>query len=251
MSDLLDCSSCHQLLPPDAFSPDARVPRGRQARCKECRSAQARARRKEQAPEVEEAEPRDGRVCTGCGELRPWDDFHLDAHLPEGHRARCRDCRSEERLVHAPPGPVLPASMLACSGCRQTLPLEAFRVDARRRNGHLPRCRSCIASERAEARGEERAARAAELVEALAGGVQACSACRQSLPLSDFRKHATSITGYTRICSPCLSARQSERALENADPLDRTIRALRVQARERDEAVREAISAGSGGRPPC
>lgn len=250
MSDLLDCAACHQLLPAEAFSPDARVPRGRQARCKACRSSEARARRISQV-EVEEPEARDGRVCTGCGELRPWDHFHLDASLSDGRRSRCRNCRSEERLVHAPPGPVLPASLLVCSGCDQTLPLEDFRADARRRNGHLPRCKACIASARAEARGVERAARAAERVEALVDGLQTCEACCQPLPLTAFRAHATSVTGYTRICSPCLSARQSARALENADPLDRTIRALREKAKERDRSVRESISSGSGGPRRC
>lgn len=250
MTDLLVCASCHQLLPPEAFSPDARVPRGRQARCKECRSFQARARRQEQAPEAEDPVSCDGRVCTGCGQLRPWDAFHLDAHTPEGHRARCMDCRSEERLVPVPPGPILPASHLVCSGCHQILPLEDFRSDTRRRNGHLPRCRSCIAASRAEARGVERAQRAVEAREQLVNGVQRCDACAQELPLASFRKHATAITGYTRICSPCLSARQSERALENADPLDRTIRSLREKAKVRDHEVREAIRSGSGGRRP-
>lgn len=243
----LPCASCHQLLPTEAFSPDARVPRGRQARCKACRSSEARARRLSQS-EVEEPEARDGRACTGCGELRPWDHFHLDASLSDGHRSRCRDCRSEERLVHAPPGPVLPASLLICSGCDQTLPLEDFRADARRRNGHLPLCKICIASARAEARGVERAARASERVEALVDGLQTCEACHQALPLTDFRKHATSVTGYTRICSPCLSARQSERALENADPLDRTIWALRDRAKARDEEIRSTVRAGT--EPP-
>ena len=247
----LSCAGCDQLLPAEAFSPDARVPRGRQARCKVCRSADARARRRASGEDEEgvlvEVDGVAGRTCTGCATFRPWIDFHEDAHAAEGHRARCVYCRSEERLVEVGSGPILPASLLTCTLCSETHPVEAFRVDTRRRNGHAPRCKACEAGARAELRSAARGARVADLEVLRASGAeeQVCEACRVSLPLPAFRKHVRSLTGYTRTCSACLSTRESERALANADPLDRTIRALRERAQGRDAEIRSMVRAAT------
>ena len=250
----LSCAGCDQLLPVEAFSPDARVPRGRQARCRVCRSADARARRQASGNDEEgvllEVDGVAGRTCTGCATFRPWIDFHADAQMPEGHRARCVYCRSEERLVAVEAGPILPASLLTCTRCSETHPVEAFRVDTRRRNGHAPRCKACEAAARAELRNAGREARVADLnaLRASSGDEQMCEACQASLPLPAFRKHVRSLTGYTRICSACLSARETERARVNADPLDRTIWALRDRARARDEEIRTTVRAAT--EPP-
>ena len=251
---VLPCAGCDQLLPVEAFSPDARVPRGRQARCRACRSADARARRQASGEDEEgvlvEVDGVPGRTCTGCSTFRPWIDFHEDAHVPEGHRARCVYCRSEERLVAVEAGPILPASLLTCTRCSETHPVEAFRVDARRRNGHAPRCKACDAATRAELRSAARGARVADLEVLRASGAeeQVCEACQASLPLPAFRKHAHSLTGYTRTCSVCLSTREAERAQANADPMDRTIWALRDRAKARDEEIRSTVRAGT--EPP-
>jgi len=244
----LSCAGCDQLLPVEAFSPDPRVPRGRQARCKVCRSADARARRQASGEVEADAEVATGRICTGCATFRPWIDFHADTQMPEGHRARCVYCRSEERLVVVEPGPILPASLLTCTGCAETHPLEAFRVDTRRRNGHAPRCKACEAAARAELRNAGREARVADLnaLRASSGDEQVCEACQVSLPLPAFRKHVRSLTGYTRTCAACLSSRESERARVNADPLDQTIRALREKAKLRDAEIRASVRSGTG-----
>ena len=247
----LPCSGCDQLLPVEAFSPDARVPRGRQARCRACRSADARARRQASGEDEEgvlvEVDGVPGRTCTGCATFRPWVDFHADTHVPEGHRARCVYCRSEERLVAVEAGPILPASLLTCTRCDETHPVEAFRVDARRRNGRAPRCKACEASVRAELRGAARDVRVADLEVLRTSGADAqmCEVCHVSLPFPAFRKHVRSLTGYTRTCSACLSAREVERAQANADPMDLTIRALRDRARERDEEIRTMVRAAT------
>ena len=238
---LLGCIGCNRNLPVASFSPDPRVPRGCQARCKECRSLEARRRRAAQNPvEPVSVVNLDGRVCSDCGQFRPWADFHLDVKGAEGHRARCCDCRAEARFVHVQ-GPILPASLLTCTRCEETLPLELFRVDVRRRNGHAPRCRACEALSRAEARTEAPILAAAE-------GHQICLVCRVELPYASFRRHAHALTGYTRTCSACLSAQERTRSLEAADPLDRTIWELRERARAKDEEARAAVSAALGVR---
>jgi 5-methylcytosine-specific restriction endonuclease McrA len=39
--------------------------------------------------------------CCGCGELRPYSDFHKHARSSDGHQPRCKGCRSRAAKVRA------------------------------------------------------------------------------------------------------------------------------------------------------
>jgi hypothetical protein len=39
----------------------------------------------------------DGRICTRCGEWRPWSDFYADAAKPSGHKPWCKTCCNRQQ----------------------------------------------------------------------------------------------------------------------------------------------------------
>lgn len=229
---MLSCTSCQRSLPEELFSPDPRVPRGRQSHCRDCRSRRARdARSSEHAPTVKEGV----RTCSACGKERPLEDFHLDAGAATGHRARCKACRTSRKHEH-----LEIATELACSRCGTSKPLVEFRVDSRRKNGHAPSCRSCEATAKAEARAglSDRQRNAGDVPD----GFRRCVACDVILPLEDFRQHIRGDLGRTRSCCSCLAKKERERSQRLMDPLDFKMRQLRERAAQRDEDTRIRIS---------
>jgi hypothetical protein len=37
------------------------------------------------------------KTCTGCGELKPIEEFHRKSNVPHGRKARCRDCEAKSQ----------------------------------------------------------------------------------------------------------------------------------------------------------
>lgn len=87
------CTKCNKFLPWDMFSKSSNKGsiNKRAASCKSCFSAYSTQRKKEQ--QVEIGITTEGRVCTECGEFKPWSKFKkAKATKNNIHPRRCKIC---------------------------------------------------------------------------------------------------------------------------------------------------------------
>lgn len=82
-----------------------------------------------------------GKRCTGCGIVKPLDQFWRRKDRPSGVVARCRDCMShtDRRIRPADPD----ATEKRCTGCGLVKPLSDFGKRLASFDGLNSRCRDC------------------------------------------------------------------------------------------------------------
>lgn len=77
--------------------------------------------------------------------------------------------------------------MKVCSTCGESLPLDEFYTDSRKRDGHQARCKGCWNDIRAARRGgTESVARRALRAQVTPGTTKVCFRCSRVLPLAAF-----------------------------------------------------------------
>ena len=87
-----------------------------------------------------------GKRCTGCGLIKPLDEFHRDDRRPDGRKGRCRTCSGVTGVGrgntprHRPdPG----ATEKRCTGCGLVKPVTQYDRRAASYDGLNSRCKDC------------------------------------------------------------------------------------------------------------
>ena len=81
--------------------------------------------------------------CSGCGKLKPYDDFYERSDRAHGYHSRCKACfRQEGRAERI--RPVITETGKQCTKCMILKPFEAFAVSASKRSGYQSHCRECV-----------------------------------------------------------------------------------------------------------
>lgn len=90
------------------------------------------------------------KACTACSKELPLSSFHRDARSRDGRRSRCSSCISSRAREDALKEPVVDPLMThkECPRCDREgrpslLPLRAFGVARRRKDGKNSWCKSC------------------------------------------------------------------------------------------------------------
>ncbi len=187
------CSSCGCDLDVDAFSVDARVPRGRASSCKGCRAAKKRSGGAQGSDVVEPraqtprapAPLRAPRV-DGAAAL----DIAVAAH------------RSAEALLEADEQAVMVAGAAYLESCDPILAAEfALACDAGKAMALQSRC------DLLAAQGEVRRA-VARVAPCDDVGMRRCTCCARLLPVSHFAPYARGLGGLASACSSCVTVQR-------------------------------------------
>jgi hypothetical protein len=136
------CSDCGETKPLEAFTRNKGTP-WYHRRCKACRAARARAGK---PPRVRKPQPPPGiRLCAGCGETKPLDDF-TPTNGTRYRKKTCKPCRATAaREAYAPASKRARATDAerTCTDCGQTKELLAFMPIKRWPKYVYGRCREC------------------------------------------------------------------------------------------------------------
>lgn len=116
-----------------------------------------------------------GRECVGCGQYKPWIDYHVDSKSRSGHQSSCKECirrrqrkrektdefranaarrtaehRERKRVPGWQPSQATRHAQLncdgaehQCTGCEERKPLGDFPQNKETPCGHDPRCKKC------------------------------------------------------------------------------------------------------------
>lgn len=94
------CTKCGEVKPLSGYHRAPKGLYGHTAQCKACRNAYQRTYlRRLKAERVEPATPTE-KTCTGCGETKPYTEYHRNASSKDGLRSRCKACQSARRKAY-------------------------------------------------------------------------------------------------------------------------------------------------------
>ena len=243
------CSHCHSEQPLEAFRHNQRAPDGRAWACRTCMSQQARARyiqRKIGAGAPVDADwdrPIDRareKRCSHCRQVKPLDAFGVDRSRRSGRRSWCRACGRARVDAHrrARGLPELERDVVIdhtrekrCSRCREIKPLSAFHHNRSQTGGRYAYCRDCVSAryqEGVRAAGSPVVPSAPVVHPGADGGTDGrmsdtdqtrpidrtrekrCGRCRETKPLSAFRRNRSMRDGRHGYCRACDAARYRE-----------------------------------------
>lgn len=149
----------------------------------------------------------DGRICTACGEFKPWAEFSSAAHGLNGHNSECRGCHAARR-------PEPQAQALTCRQCGAEFPNQVRRGPDRKYCS--PVCKTAWWREQ---RGKERQSAPLRPCNKCGApvphktGLAVCKECRVDDRSSTYRRavHIKSLYGITEAEYDRLLAQQRHR----------------------------------------
>lgn len=99
MAETKTCFACKIEKPVAEFYVNSQHRDGLSSRCKDCTKAEMhdrwRAKHPEPAPWVMPTE----KLCRGCGQTKPMDDFHRHTRNKDGRQGRCKECQTKTVLA--------------------------------------------------------------------------------------------------------------------------------------------------------
>lgn len=154
--------------------------------------------------------------CTSCGRTLPTSAFVKHRQSADGLYSRCKECHRGDQS-RFPRKPVkgghrrkaqanLPGQK-RCAACKQDLPLEAFGRRTASSDGLHYWCKACNAMRVRAQRETLTTERIVRPPQVPASGMRYCSACKRTLPVTDFGKRTASSDGLHYWCRSCNSAK--------------------------------------------
>lgn len=159
----------------------------------------------------------ENRRCPSCQQVKPVDAFYKNKQKASGLAVYCKDCMEQKRQQkvreyvdrNEAEGPS-DLTEKRCGGCQQTLPIEQFWKDKRRKDGYRVYCKRCFIDKTAP----DRARFLAKSIDKAATGVvteKACSVCKRTLPLYEYPKSNSHAYGVNPKCRECWGKREQDR----------------------------------------
>ena len=156
-------------------------------------------------------EPQTTKKCERCGEVLPISSFGW-INSKNGRRMRriCKDCYHEVMVIGHSKEKKAPDGHKVCNICHKTLPISAFGVNKTAKDGLMPCCKECKASEQKKYRGRMKTAttikkspgrppkKVAESPE-----TKYCPKCGRDLPRSAFHPKLDAKSGLQSYCKEC------------------------------------------------
>jgi len=151
--------------------------------------------------------------CSHCHQTKPLQEFTRDTTRKDGHLDFCKAClrkkTSETRLrwKQERKRTGLPAQK-TCSGCKRTLPAEAFHQSNNSKDGLRPMCKACRKTEQKKVQARYQQDRAKH-----PATEKSCTSCKRTLPVASFHHARSTKDGYAVYCKQC-TLRMQERYLK-------------------------------------
>lgn len=84
------------------------------------------------------------KVCAKCKKEKPLGEFHKRKRSKDGHKSRCKICRSEDAKGINPliPTPINPG-FRTCFTCKEEKKVSEFHVSKHHKDGYKPYCKEC------------------------------------------------------------------------------------------------------------
>ena len=128
--------------------------------------------------------------CKKCKVVKPVTLFRAHPTSGDGYANACLECTQPEAPVDKP--------TKTCSLCHESKLREEFNNCRTAVDGLFGYCKSCTKLKNAQYKAKTRQTRPTEpLTE------QVCKRCEQTKPISSFKAHSQSLTGYGKICVEC------------------------------------------------
>lgn len=143
--------------------------------------------------------------CPGCGEVKPWSEFHRHKSTRDGLQFRCKCCQRESQRRLAAKNRrngVQNGGEKTCGICGETKPRTEFGVDRARKDGRSYYCRSCLVPRKLATNYRRREMRLATLRED-PKAVKTCRTCGQIKPVTDFTPNSWNPDGRQHHCRDC------------------------------------------------
>lgn len=95
--------------------------------------------------EAFEADPwdNDGRVCTKCGEWKPWGEFYVNCTAKSKHMARCKSCKKDG--FEPRPDYKIDTYGRVCTVCGEWKSWDPYSILKSSSTGYAPSCKNCRA----------------------------------------------------------------------------------------------------------
>lgn len=153
------------------------------------------------------------RPCSRCQVTKELAEFGKNARAYDGLDSYCRACvreisRERRKKNQATVEPRVEGTK-RCSRCKQTLDVGCFGIDRGRGDGLQPACKDCYRVWQKEL--YERRKQAYVLIEE---GTRRCPACKQVLPVTEFRVERGMKDGRSCWCRSCSAKRHQELRIE-------------------------------------
>ncbi|MER5221559.1 endonuclease VII domain-containing protein [Streptomyces flaveus] len=137
------CSGCKRTLDRGAFASNRSMPDGLQAYCRECSAEYYRQRQeaKGRTVRVKVSVPSGHKHCRGCGEVKPYSEWHRKNSAPDGLASRCKAAagpaghlRRKYGITEAERDELIASQMGLCAIC---LKAPAVQVDHCHKTGRV------------------------------------------------------------------------------------------------------------------
>ena len=85
------------------------------------------------------------KLCTACGETKPFEQFHKDRSQPTGLNIYCKPCvcARVKKYASRPPRNPTPEGTKRCCRCKETKTLDLFHKSSREYLGVGRHCKTC------------------------------------------------------------------------------------------------------------
>lgn len=175
-------------------------------------------------------EPQTTKKCERCGEVLPLSSFGW-INAKNGRRMRriCKDCYHEVMVIghnkdKKAPGKASEGHKI-CNICHKELPLSAFGVNKASKDGLMPCCKECKASEQKKYR--ERMKTATTIKKSPGRPpkkvtedpeTKHCPKCGRDLPRNAFHPKLEAKSGLQSYCKECNNRTKSKKAMNTTTP---------------------------------
>ena len=161
--------------------------------------------------ENEILEKRGKKRCNQCKIIKTFDEFHIQR---KKLRPNCVSCRSQKTDETKQIDKMLSQGQKRCHQCKQFKPFDEFNLNRLNPlHGRQSKCRECQRAYNSPPR-----ALAKKLFEK---GLQTCTTCDQTLPISDYHKAKWAHLGINTVCKACSNQKtkvwRSENKEKNAE----------------------------------
>lgn len=148
--DEKQCSKCREVKPKSEFGAHAASRDGLYPQCGLCKNTVQAVQAKARAEEREGVPLPDEKRCTGCGVVKPLDDFHRHPTSITGRQSKCKVCKRPIATAVAKAntdrynaGETLIPEFKTCTLCRETKPSSEFTTRKASKDGLSFRCIEC------------------------------------------------------------------------------------------------------------
>ena len=147
------------------------------------------------------------KVCTKCGMEKPLDEFYKTKTSKDGYRGTCISCFSENSKTNFEKIRKIPIEerdipeFKICKKCGIIKPINEFRKDKLKKDGHQSHCKICEFKIQKKYREENKDKPRKKIIKI---EYKVCKKCGIEKPVNDFYGASNTNDGYRTRCKECI-----------------------------------------------